>query len=112
MSNVIHVKFPKKSKRKLPRQRVFFLGYYYAGPPLCQSLEKLWLKRKPDNRWVFQQKMYGRVYECEEYDGDDLLAALEGIPLAEEVSVDDLLKMGWYHQGEVIKASDYFGGKD
>ena len=56
----------------------------------------------PDNRWVFQQKMYGRFYECEEYDGDDLLAAIEGIPLAEEVSVDDLLEMGWYHQGEVI----------
>ena len=102
MSNVINIKFPKKSKRTLPKQRVFYLGYYYAGPPLCQSLEKLWLKRKPNNRWVFQQKMYGRVYECEEYDGDDLLAALEGIPLAEDVSFDDLLKMGWYHQGEVI----------
>ena len=73
MNNVIYVKFPNQSKRKLPRQRVFYIGQYYAGPPLCQSLEKLWLKRKPNNRWVFQQKYYGRVCEWEEYDGDDLL---------------------------------------
>ena len=101
MNNVIHVKFPKKSKRTLPRQRVFYLGQYYAGPPLCQSLEKLWLKRKPNNRWVFQQKMYGRVYECEEYEGDDLLAAIDNIPFADEVTVTDLLEMGWYHSGEI-----------
>ena len=102
MTNVIHVKFPKKSKRKLPRQRVFYLGQYYAGPPLCQSLEKLWLKRKPNNRWVFQQKMYGRVYEQEEYEGDDLLTALESIPMVEEVTADDLRGMGWGRAGDVI----------
>lgn len=103
MTNVIHVKFLKQSQRKLPRQRVFYIGEYYAGPPLCQSLEKLWLKRKPNNRWVFQQKCYGRVYEWEEYDGDDLLDAFEDIPMVDEVTIDDLLKMGWYHRGEVIK---------
>ena len=103
MSNVIHVKFSKQSKRKLPRQRVFYIGHYYAGPPLCQSLEKLWLKRKPNNRWVFQQKYYGRVYEWEECAGDDLLNVLEGIPFADEVTIDDLLEMGWYHCGEILK---------
>ena len=108
MSSVIQVKFPKKSKRKLPRQRVFYLGEYYAGPPLCQSLEKLWLKRKPNNKWVFQQKCYGRVYEWEEYDGDDLLDVLESIQLTCEVTVDDLLEMGWYHSGEVIALGDAY----
>jgi|TARA_B110000037_G_scaffold85383_1_gene101262 hypothetical protein len=103
MNNVIYVEFPKQSKRKLPRKRVFYLGQYYAGPPLCQSLEHLWLKRKPDNRWVFQQKIYGIVFEYEEYDGDDLLAALDNIPLVDEVTMDDLLEMGWRHQGEVIQ---------
>ena len=102
MSNVIQVKFPKKSKRKLPRQRVFYLGEYYAGPPLCQSVEKLWLKRKPNNRWVFQQKCHGRVYEWEEYDGDDLLDVLESIPMAEEVTIDGLFEMGWYHKGQIF----------
>jgi hypothetical protein len=103
MNNVIYVEFPKQSKRKLPRKKVFYLGQYYAGPPLCQSLEHLWLKRKPDNRWVFQQKIYGIVFEYEEYDGDDLLAALDNIPLVDEVTMDDLLEMGWRHQGEVIQ---------
>ena len=103
MNNVIHVKFPTKSKRKLPRQRVFYIGEYYAGPPLCQSLEKLWLKRKPNNRWVFQQKHCGRVNEWEEYDGDDLPAVLEGIPMVEEVTIDDLLEMGWYHAGTILR---------
>tara|TARA_B110000914_G_C15355344_1_gene395910 strand:+ start:284 stop:601 length:318 start_codon:yes stop_codon:yes gene_type:complete len=103
MNNVIYVEFQKQSKRKLPRKRVFYLGQYYAGPPLCQSLEKLWLKRKPNNRWVFQQKIYGIVFEYEEYDGDNLLAALDNIPLVDEVTMDDLLEMGWRHQGEVIQ---------
>lgn len=102
MSNVIYIKFPKQSKRKLSRQRVFYLGQYYAGPPLCQSLEKLWLKRKPNNQWVFQQKIYGRVYEFEEHHGDDLLTALDSIPLVDEVTVDDLLEMGWHHTGDII----------
>ena len=102
MNNVIYVKFPKQSQRKLPRQRVFYLGEYYAGPPLCQSLEKLWLKRKPNNRWVFQQKCYGRIYELEEYDGDDLLAAIGSISLVDSITTQDLVKMGWVHCGEVI----------
>ena len=102
MSNVIQVKFPQKSQRKLPRQRVFYIGQYYAGTPLCQSLEKLWLKRKPNNRWIFQQKYYARVYEQEEYEGDDLLTALEIIPRVEEVTDDDLRGMGWYHSSEVV----------
>ena len=46
--------------------------------------------------------MNGRVYQCEEYEGDDLLNALEGIPLVDEVTIDDLLSMGWYHRGAVI----------
>lgn len=103
MSNVIHTTFPKKSKRVLPRRRVFYLGQYYSGPPLCQSLEKLWIKRKPNNRWVFQEKIYGRIYEQEEYDGDDLLEVIESIPFADEVTVDDLLEMGWYHHGEIVQ---------
>ena len=46
--------------------------------------------------------MYGRVYEQEEYEGDDLLEAIEGIPFEDEVTVDDLRAMGWYHCGHVV----------
>ena len=102
MSNVIRVNFPKNSERKLPKQRVFYLGVYYAGPPLYQSLEKLWLKRRPNNRWVLQQKIHGRVQEYDECDGNDLLNVLEGIPFADAIDIDDLLDMGWYHEGKVF----------
>jgi hypothetical protein len=106
MTNVVHVKFPNKSKRKKPRQRVFYLGQYYAGPPLCQSLEKLWIKRKPNNRWTFLQYHYGKAYEQEEYDGDDILDVLQSIPFVDEVTFDDLLQMGWYHKGEIVDLND------
>ena len=39
----------------------------------------------------------------EEYDGDDLLTALHGIPIVDDVTIDDLLEMGWYHQGQVVQ---------
>ena len=106
MSNVIKVNFPKKSTRKYPRQRVFYIGQYYCGPPLCQSLQKLWLKRKPNNRWVFLEYHYGRAYEQEECDGDDLPNVLNNIPMVDEVTIDDLLQMGWYHRGEVIQLNE------
>ena len=103
MSNVIQITFPKQSKRVLPRRRVFYLGQYYSGPPLCQSLEKLWIKRKPNNRWVFQEKIYGRVHEQEEYDGDDLLEVIDSIPFVDEMTVYDSLDLGWDHHGETVQ---------
>ena len=94
MSNVIKVNFPKKSIRKYPRQRVFYIGQYYCGPPLCQSLQKLWLKRKPNNRWVFLEYHYGRAYEHEEYDGDD--PWIEGVEFSAfeyaEIKIKEVLK--------------------
>lgn len=107
MTNVVHVKFPNKSERKKPRQRVFYLGQYYAGPPLCQSLEKLWIKRKPNNRWTFLQYHCGRAYEQEECDGNDILDVLQNIPFEDEVTLDDLLEMGWYHQGEIVNLHSF-----
>ena len=103
MNNVIQVSFTKnKLVRERVRKRVFYLGVYYCGPALCQSLEKLWIKRKPNDRWVLQQYDQGRVYELEECSGEDLPAVLDAIPFADEITIDDLLRMGWYHQGEVI----------
>ena len=46
MTNIVN--FPKKEKRSkpLPRQRVFYIGYWYVGPVLCQEVQRLYLKRK------------------------------------------------------------------
>jgi len=45
----------------------------------------------------------GKAHELDEYNGDDLLAVLECVPLADEVTIDDLLEMGWYHSSEVVE---------
>ena len=46
MTNIVN--FPQKEKRSkpLPRQRVFYIGYWYVGPTLCQEVQRLYLKRK------------------------------------------------------------------
>ena len=50
------VDFPKLEKipEALPRQRVFYVGYRYVGPMLCQDIQDLYLKRKGvtyEGRW-------------------------------------------------------------
>ena len=45
------IKFPRniciplKYEKPLPRQSVFYLGVVYTGPPLCQDVTELYLKR-------------------------------------------------------------------
>lgn len=102
MDNVLYVKFPKKSKPKYSRQRVFYIGQYICGPPLGQSLQKLWLKRKPNNRWVFLEYHNGKADYQGEYAGNDLPEILQSIPLENEITIHDLLKIGWRHSGEVV----------
>ena len=48
------IKFPTKEKREkpLPKQRIFYLGYRYVGPMLCQDVQNLYLKRKGINKGV------------------------------------------------------------
>ena len=45
MNNILIL--PKKEKRTkpLPRQRVFYIGFRYAGPMLCQEVQNIYLKR-------------------------------------------------------------------
>ena len=40
---------PLKYEKPLPRQRVFYLGIVYTGPPLCQDVTDLYLKRHRKN---------------------------------------------------------------
>ena len=102
MNNVFHVNFPKKPEPKHSRQRVFYIGEYTCGPLMGQSLQKLWLKRKPNNRWVFLEYHNGKADYQEEYAGNDLPEILQSIPLENEITIHDLLKIGWRHSGEVV----------
>ena len=111
MTNIVN--FPQKEKRStpLPRQRVFYIGYRYVGPMLCQDLQKLYLKRKGVKHGIRWWAMitYGKydesgyrkysleLEECRENDVPDMLDMFD---VGAEVSFAELEDMGW--QGEVL----------
>ena len=109
MNNIIS--FPKKEKRAkpLPRHRVFYLGFRYVGPMLCQDVQNLYLKRKGLNdgiRW-WSIITYGKydesdskeysieLEECSENDLPDMLNEYE---IGDQVTFDELKEMGWSGQ--------------
>ena len=110
MTNI--VKFPKKVKRNkpLPRQRVFYIGFRYVGPYLCQDVQSLYLKRKrviEGVRW-WSLITYGKYDEddykeysielesCKENDLPDLLDEFD---VGNQITFEELREMGW--TGEV-----------
>ena len=102
------IKFPTKEKinKPLPRQRVFYLGFRYVGPMLCQDVQNLYLKRKrliEGVRW-WSIITYGhydendsREYsiELEECKENDLPDMLHDYDIGGEVTFDELREMGW-----------------
>ena len=106
MTKVIKIPFPKNVPNKLPRKRVFYVGYRYVGPMLCQDIQHLYLKRKGmkgGTRWwgmityvkyddCDSQKYSFELEECEEEAVPDLLRMFE---MESEVSFADLRSMGW-----------------
>ena len=106
MTNIVN--FPQKEKRSkpLPRQRVFYIGYWYVGPTLCQEVQNLYLKRKGmKNGFRYWSVItYGKydesdtrtysieIEQCEENDVPDMLEAFD---LGNEVTFSELADMGW-----------------
>ena len=111
MTNI--VSFPQKEKRSkpLPRQKVFYIGYWYIGPTLCQKVQNLYLKRKGVKKGFRYWSVitYGKYDEsdtrtysieleqCEENDVPDMLEAFD---LGNEVTFSELADMGW--RGQVM----------
>ena len=121
MTNVIKLPVPKTLSNKLPKKRVFYIGWRYVGPMFCQDVQHLYLKRKGvihGTRW-WGMITYGsyddcdsREYsleleECEEEAVPDLLRMFE---MESEVSFEDLRNMGWRghedYRAEIIDLSD------
>ena len=106
MTNIVN--FPQKEKRPspMPRQRVFYIGYWYVGPTLCQEVQNLYLKRKGvKNGFRYWSVItYGKydesdtrtysieIEQCEENDVPDMLEAFD---LGNEVTFSELADMGW-----------------
>ena len=107
------VNFPRKEKRPspMPRQRVFYIGFRYIGPMLCQDVQSLYLKRKGlkhGERW-WAMITYGKydesdsreysieLEECLENDVPDMLDMAD---VGNEVTFSELEDMGW--RGQVM----------
>ena len=106
------IKFPRnicvplKYEKPLPRQRVFYLGVVYTGPPLCQDVTELYLKRhgKIDGKRKWSLITYGKYDEfdkrnysieldiCDEDDVPDMLCQFY---IGNHITFDDLRKFGW-----------------
>ena len=106
MTNIVN--FPKKIKREkpLPRQRVFYIGFRYVGPSLCQDVQSLYLKRKRVMegvrfwsiiRYGHYDENNSREYsiELEECRENDLPDMLDEYDIGDQVTFDELREMGW-----------------
>ena len=106
MTNIVN--FPAKYKRTnlTPQKRVFYLGYCYFGPTLCQEVQNIFLKRhgykNGERRWSIiiysgytenDTRRYSIELEsCLENDVPDMI---EQFNLEEEVTLEELRVMGW-----------------
>ena len=106
MTNIIH--FPLKEKRSIPmpKQRVFYIGFRYVGPFLCQDVQNIYLKRNglKEGLRTWSLITYGKYDEddykeysieldsCEENYLPDLLDEFD---VGNQVTFDELRDMGW-----------------
>ena len=106
------IKFPRniciplKYEKPLPRQRVFYLGVVYMGPPLCQDITDLYLKRHGNinglRKWSlitydkhdeYDKRKYS--IELDRCDEDDVPDMLRQFYIGEHITFSDLRKFGW-----------------
>ena len=115
MTNIITLPEREKLPESSQRQRVFYLGFVYRGPPLMQEVQNVYLKRhgrkKGTRRWSIIT--YGKFDEwdvrtyslelanCEE---DDVPDMIDEWYKPDEVTFEDLWEMGW--DGDVSKWRD------
>ncbi len=102
------IQFPARQKLHdpVPRQRVFYLGYRYVGPFLCQETQHLYLKRKgkKNNSRKWAMITYGKyddycsreyslqLDECEENNLPDMLTEFN---MGDVFSFEELKALGW-----------------
>ena len=117
MNNILI--FPKKEKRKklLPRQRVFYIGFRYVGPMLCQEVQNIYLKRNgfKNGSRTWSLITYGKYdendhknysLELDSCDENDLPCLLDEYDMGNEVNFEELRDMGW--QGQIDYSSKVF----
>ena len=120
MTNIVN--FPVKFKRTnlTPQKRVFYLGYCYFGPTLCQEVQNIFLKRhgykNGGRRWSIiiyagytesDSRRYSiELDSCLENDVPDMI---EKFNLDQDVTFEELRMMGWDgHVGHSAKIKHIF----
>ena len=117
------IKFPRniciplKYEEPLPRQRVFYLGVVYTGPPLCQDVTELYLKRhgkiNGTRKWSlitygkydeFDKRNYSLELDtCDEDDVPDMSCQYY---IGNHITFNDLKKFSWngnvYNEAKII----------
>ena len=97
---------PVKYEKPLPKQRVFYLGFVYTGPQLCQDVMNLYLKRHGKKNGVRKWSLitYGKYDENDKRkysieinfcDEDDVPYMLREHSIGEDIKLDDLRSFGW-----------------
>ena len=121
MTNIVN--FPKIEKREkpLPRKRVFYIGFRYVGPFLCQDVQNIYLKRNGLKKGLRTWSLitYGKYdeYDYKEYsieldscEENYLPYLLNEFDVGNQVNFDELREMGWRGQVEcsatIIKISE------
>ena len=102
------IKFPiiNNHSIKMPKQRVFYICYKLTGPFLCQEGYHFYLKRKGlkngKRKWsIITYEKYDEFdtrehsIELDECDENDIYKMLSEWNLANDVSLDELKRMGW-----------------
>ena len=86
-----------------PYQRVFYVGYRYVGPMLCQEVQRIYLKKKKFGRYCFQFYAEGMVFELGEFPIKEFSSRLDELNLEEAISNGELVALGWRSDCEVIR---------
>ena len=108
------LKLPTRPRRRppahrVPRRRVFYLGYRLVGPRFCQDIQRVYLKRHRNNKWSFLHYEAGFSFEFEWFHGPELPERLSRLGLEGEVSHAQLEETGWRGAfgPNVIQLRDY-----
>ncbi|MBT6403243.1 MAG: hypothetical protein HOK11_02350 [Rhodospirillaceae bacterium] len=94
------LKFPRRKKatkrHPKPRQRVFYAGYRYTGPAMCQDVQQVYLKRHGNEEWSLIFYCEGRSWEIDRFEPIDVPRKLDEYRVHDAPTREELETMGWH----------------
>ena len=113
MTNIFQFPIKEEIYPRLPRKRVFYLGFRYIGGMCCQDVQNIYLKRKGilhGNRYwaIITYDKYDNYcsLELEECHEDDVVEMINMFDLDSFPSIKSLRSMGW--RGKIKNKANLF----